>query len=71
MDCGEGAHEQNLKGNFNIVVKKVSQGTEVTINAFFFGRTAIVAAQTNGTESVKCESTGKLESQLFEYVKSK
>lgn len=78
LDCGTSGFgasvkTNDFKGNFNIVVEKVQdKSTKVTINCFFKGVRAdleyVGGKYVNVDKNIDCNTTGVLESQLFEYI---
>lgn len=68
MDCGEGGSQTDGKATINIVVVDKGESTLVTINTFFSCFLSYMGANTGAHRRIDCNSTGRLESEIFEYI---
>jgi len=60
--------ERGYHGKFNVFLKKTADGlSEIRVNCLY----EMIIYYTNGLRKYPCVSTGKLESDMFELIKSK
>jgi hypothetical protein len=77
LDCGTPGQAlyivqrlENPRGNFNILVKKQDNGTtKVMVNCFFKVTSNVYSdGRVIQTDERDCNSTGKLENEIFDYI---
>ena len=75
-DCGKagfGLTPTNTIGNYNVLVRKISENeTAVDVNAFFILNLDVVNLNGGlpGHTTLKCNSKGAIEKEIFEYIEN-
>jgi len=76
-DCGTAAQGgllathriNNPVGNFNVLIKKISDTkTKVTVNCFLKATSSFTAVGETQVNSLECVSTGALEKEILDYL---